>query len=64
MHSLPQGAQPAPQVVLASSSGSKQYACLDVLCRAFATAGAMTGAWYLATGQSLSLSEQQIVDCR
>jgi hypothetical protein len=23
----------------------------------------MQGAWYLATGQALSLSEQQIVDC-
>ncbi|KAL6763487.1 hypothetical protein V8C86DRAFT_2496198 [Haematococcus lacustris] len=32
-------------------------------CWAFATTGAMTGAWFLATGQSISLSEQQIVDC-
>uniref|UniRef100_A0A7S0RNP8 Peptidase C1A papain C-terminal domain-containing protein n=1 Tax=Chlamydomonas leiostraca TaxID=1034604 RepID=A0A7S0RNP8_9CHLO len=32
-------------------------------CWAFATTGAMTGAWFLATGQSLSFSEQQIVDC-
>ncbi|GIL59012.1 hypothetical protein Vafri_13985, partial [Volvox africanus] len=32
-------------------------------CWAFSTAGAMTGAWFKATGQSLSFSEQQLVDC-
>ncbi|KAF5842784.1 hypothetical protein DUNSADRAFT_5156 [Dunaliella salina] len=32
-------------------------------CWAFASAGAMTGAWFLATGSSMSLSEQQLVDC-
>jgi hypothetical protein len=32
--------------------------------QAFAAVGAMQGAWYLATGEQLSLSEQQLVDCR
>ncbi|WIA34990.1 hypothetical protein OEZ86_013270 [Tetradesmus obliquus] len=32
-------------------------------CWAFSAAGAMQGAWHAATGQSLSLSEQQLVDC-
>eukprot|EP00775_Hariotina_reticulata_P008341 gene8341-8525_t len=32
-------------------------------CWAFSAVGAMQGAWYLATGQVLGLSEQQLVDC-
>ncbi|GIL54872.1 hypothetical protein Vafri_10565 [Volvox africanus] len=32
-------------------------------CWAFSAAGAMQGAWFKATGQSLSFSEQQLVDC-
>lgn len=31
--------------------------------QAFSAVGAMQGAWYLATGQVLSFSEQQLVDC-
>ena len=34
-----------------------------LLPQAFATTGTMQGAWYLTTGQILSLSEQQLVDC-
>ncbi|EFJ39241.1 hypothetical protein VOLCADRAFT_71624, partial [Volvox carteri f. nagariensis] len=30
---------------------------------AFSAAGAMQGAWFKATGQALSFSEQQLVDC-
>ena len=32
-------------------------------CRSFAATGAMEGAWWLSTGQAVSLSEQQILDC-
>eukprot|EP00879_Flechtneria_rotunda_P007527 GHRR01007896.1.p1 GENE.GHRR01007896.1~~GHRR01007896.1.p1 ORF type:complete len:555 (+),score=166.79 GHRR01007896.1:1913-3577(+) len=32
-------------------------------CWAFSATGTMQGAWYVATGQTLSLSEQQLVDC-
>ncbi|KAG2424481.1 hypothetical protein HXX76_014533 [Chlamydomonas incerta] len=32
-------------------------------CWAFGVVGALQGAWWKATGQSLSLSEQQLVDC-
>ncbi|KAG2496806.1 hypothetical protein HYH03_005213 [Edaphochlamys debaryana] len=32
-------------------------------CYAFAATGAMDGAWFVATGQRRSFSEQQIVDC-
>jgi hypothetical protein len=33
------------------------------LPQAFSAVGAMQGAWHLATGQALSFSEQQMVDC-
>ena len=33
------------------------------LAGAFATTGTMSGTWFVATGEVLSLSEQQIVDC-
>ena len=32
-------------------------------CWAFSATGAMEAAWYMATGQRMSLSEQEIVDC-
>lgn len=32
-------------------------------CWAFGAVGAMESAWFMATGQSLSLSEQQVMDC-
>eukprot|EP00887_Chlorella_sp_A99_P008274 scaffold12.g8274.t1 len=32
-------------------------------CWAFGAAGAMEGAWFVATGQRVSFSEQQILDC-
>lgn len=39
------------------------YATCAVVLQAFSAVGAMQGAWYLATGQVLSFSEQQLVDC-
>lgn len=32
-------------------------------CWTFGTTGTMTGTWFVATGEIISLSEQQIVDC-
>jgi hypothetical protein len=31
--------------------------------QAFGATGAMEGAWWMATGESVSFSEQQIMDC-
>ncbi|KAG2498163.1 hypothetical protein HYH03_003920 [Edaphochlamys debaryana] len=37
--------------------------CLCGSCYAFGATGAMQASWFLATGQSLSLSEQHLIDC-
>ncbi|GIL80283.1 hypothetical protein Vretimale_17448 [Volvox reticuliferus] len=46
----------------ADGPGVKDQACCGS-CWAFAAAGAMQAAWFKTTGQSLSFSEQQLVDC-
>lgn len=46
----------------ADSVGVKDQATCGS-CWSFAAAGAMEGAWWRATGQTVSFSEQQIVDC-
>ncbi|GLC60494.1 hypothetical protein PLESTB_001620000 [Pleodorina starrii] len=46
----------------ADGLGVKDQACCGS-CWAFAATGAMEGAWFKATGMSLSFSEQQFLDC-
>ncbi|EFN54048.1 hypothetical protein CHLNCDRAFT_136123 [Chlorella variabilis] len=46
----------------ADSVGVKDQATCGS-CWSFAATGAMEGAWWLSTGQAVSLSEQQILDC-
>ncbi len=55
------GATRGPCTSRMSTAGVSAARHCRVRRRAFATAGAMTGAWYLATNVSLSFSEQQIV---
>jgi hypothetical protein len=60
MCALPKG---STATVLCTTVCQASRSVLLLLLRVFAVTGAMSGAWFKATNQSLSFSEQQIMDC-